>query len=92
MPPEVAKQLAPAAPSPSMTVVEMPPPPYPHASCMLLMPLFLLAFFLIVRRCCLCCCKSKPQFEAVVLPEMAAVKTVEPLVAVPISAPVKAEA
>jgi hypothetical protein len=93
LPPEMAKKLSPVSPAPMVAAVDvvMPPPPYPHVSCMLLMPLFLFALIMCIRRCCLCCCKPKPQFEAVVLPPTA-LKTVEPLVAVPVSAPVKAEA
>jgi len=59
-----------------------------HIVCMLLIPLMMLAFALLVRRCCLACFATKPQFAAVVPPEPTTIKTVEPLLAVPI-APVK---
>jgi len=87
LPPETAKKLSPVAPAPSVTAVdEMPPPPQPvaHVSCVLLMSLFLFFTVLLVRRCCARCCASKPQFEAVVLPEVSTIKTVEPLVAAPV--------
>lgn len=59
-----------------------------HVVCMLFMPLMILALALLIRRCCLACFAPKPQFAAVVPPEPTLIKTVEPLLAVPI-APVK---
>lgn len=91
---------APEAPeAPSMRVVafttadEFPPPPphMRHALCMFFMPAFIVVFALFLRRCCLCLCSSKPQFAAVVPPEQATIKTVEPLLCVAVKeVPLKA--
>jgi hypothetical protein len=63
-----------------------PPPPHPmrHTFCMFVMPAFIILFALLLRRCCLCLCSTKPQFAAVVPPEQATIKTVEPLMCVAI--------
>jgi len=73
------------------------PHPMRHAFCMIFMPMMILFLALLLRRCCFFCCTSKPQFAAVVPPEQATIKTVEPLICVSVKeqipvAPVKEQA
>jgi len=92
LPSEVAKQLAsPAASEPAMAtiaVVDFEVEPAPemrtHGACGFMALLFMISFVLLVRHCCICFCKPKPQFEAVVMPEVTTIKTLQPLVAAPI--------
>jgi len=70
---------------------DLPPRPMRHAFCMLFMPAFIILFALLLRRCCLCLCSTKPQFAAMVPPEQATIKTVEPLMCVAVKeVPIKA--
>lgn len=69
---------------PSVRVVavtdEYHPHPMRHAFCMIFMPMLVITLAVMLRRCCLCFCTPKPQFAAVVPPEQATIKTVEPLI------------
>jgi hypothetical protein len=80
--PNEVQTRAATAPEPTVEAVDTTDADeeYDHGLCMLIMPLFLFAFILLVRRCCLLC-RKQPTFEAVVLPEVTTIKTVEPLVA-----------
>merc|ERR1712087_758374 len=64
--------------------VDLRPHPMRHAFCMIFMMTMIFSLALLLRRCCLCFCTSKPQFAAVVPPEQATTKTVEPLMCVPV--------
>lgn len=75
----------------SAEILHPPPPMHGHAFCMLFMPAFIILFALLLRRCCLCLCSTKPQFAAMVPPEQATIKTVEPLMCVAVKeVPIKA--
>jgi len=70
---------------PSVRVVaitddEFRPHPMRHAFCMIFMPMLVITLAITLRRCCLCFCTPKPQLAAVVPPEQATIKTVEPLI------------